>query len=316
MTPVKYTLHSKASKLLAGTVTAALLFSTGGLSAYAATSTQATTAQTVESSTYSSGTTALPSAPEAGLLPAGPAGETPAAPPLDLLGPGFGGPALLGVPGGPGMGGLDSDELLATLGLSASELRTSLESGLSLSAIAKQQNVDTQKLVQLAVTAIQARLSQEYADGRITESVYNARLSEAATRAAALLNQTRPERPEPPVAGTEPSGDSAVLLPLGPGLAGMDASELAALLGVTAEQLASGLADGQSLADIAAANGTGTDKVTAAISAALTQELKDRLSKGAIWTDEYTAQLQDVQTRAAEAVQHRHQHPLPPHLQE
>lgn len=313
MTPVKYTLHSKASKLLAGTVTAALLFSTGGLSAYAATSTQATTAQTVESSTYSSGTAALPSA--AGLLPAGPAGETPAAPPLDLLGPGFGGPALGGL-GGPGMGGLDSDELLATLGLSASELRTSLESGLSLSVIAKQQNVDTQKLVQLAVTAIQARLSQEYADGRITESVYNARLSEAATRAAALLNQTRPERPEPSVAGAEPSGDSSIRLPLGPGLADTDASELAALLGVTTEQLASGLADGQSLADIAAANGTSTDKVTAQFAATLTQELKDRLSRGDIWTDEYTTQLQNVQTRAIEVVQHRHQHPLPPHLQE
>lgn len=310
MTPIKYTLHSKASKLLAGTVTAALLFSTGGLSAYAASSN--TSAATVQSSTYNSGTAALPSAPEAGLLPAGPAGETPAAPPLDLFGPGMGGPAL-GVPGGPGMGGLDSDELLATLGLSASELRTALESGLSLSAIAKQQNVDTQKLVQLAVTAIQTRLSQEYADGRITESVYNARTAEATTRAAAWLNQTRPE---PPVAGAEPSSGTSVKLPLGPGLAGMDSSDLAALLGVTTDQLAAGLEDGQSLADIATANGTSTDKVTAQIAATLTQELKDRLSKGDIWTDEYTTQLQNVQTRAAEVVQHQHQHPLPPHLQQ
>ncbi|WP_341186148.1 hypothetical protein [Paenibacillus sp. FSL H7-0756] len=40
--------------------------------------------------------------------------------------------------------------------------------------------------------------------------------------------------------------------------------------------------------------------------------MKERLARGDLWTDEYSAELANVQTRAAELVQH--QHPLPPHL--
>ncbi|WP_339224757.1 hypothetical protein [Paenibacillus sp. FSL H8-0332] len=42
--------------------------------------------------------------------------------------------------------------------------------------------------------------------------------------------------------------------------------------------------------------------------------MKERLARGDLWTDEYSAELANVQTRAADLVQH--QHPLPPHLQQ
>lgn len=289
MNSTRFTFTPKASKLLAGALTAALAFSVSGLSAYAASS--ATIDPTVQSATYGSGPAALPPAPAAGL----PAAPDPANPPLGPL-------------GGPGLDGIKTADLLDTLGLSTAELRAALESGRSLSSIAGGQNVDVQKLVQLAASALQARLSQEYADGRISESVYNARLSEASSRAAVLLDQTRPQ---PPVPGTEPAGPAAP--DLGPGLKDLDRSALAGLLGLTSSQLAAGLESGQSLADIAAASGANLQGVINLAADALKQELKERLARGDLWTDEYTAQLQDVGTRAADAV--KHHHPLPPHLQ-
>ncbi|MEK3714875.1 hypothetical protein [Paenibacillus sp. FSL R7-0333] len=288
MTSPRNLFTPKASKLLAGTLTAALILSTGGLSAFAASSPSATS--------VSSPAPLLP-APEAGLPPAG---TEPLSPPAGAPG----GPGL----GGPGLGGLETSDLLATLGLSASGLRTALESGSSLSAIAKQQNVDSQKLLKLTANAIEARLSQEYKDGRITESVYKSRLSEVSKRAASLLNQTRPK---PPVHGSAPA-DTAELPPLGPGLESLDRSELAGLLGISTSQLASGLGSGQSLAELAGTSGTSTQKLMDLVAAALTQDLKERLARGDLWTDEYSAELANVQTRAADLVQHVH--PLPPHL--
>ncbi|WP_340023248.1 hypothetical protein MHI24_30230 [Paenibacillus sp. FSL K6-1096] len=282
---------SKANKLLTGTLTAALALSTGGLTAFAATSTPASSVPTVQSATYSSTPAPLLPAPEAGLPPAD---AEPLSPPP--------GPAGIG----PGPGGIDSTELLSTLGLSADELRSALEAGSSLGAVAQAQQVDPQKLVQLAASGLKTRLSQEYADGRITESVYQERLNEAANRAAAWISQTRPQ---PPVPGAEPAG----LPPLGPGLDGMDRSELASLLGLSTSELAASLESGQSLADLAAANGS-TTKVVNLVAEALTQELKERLARGDMWTDEYSAALQNVQTRAADVIQH--QHPLPPHLRQ
>lgn len=296
MTSPRKLFTSKANKLLAGALTTALALSTGGLTAFAASATPTANVQTVQSaSSYSSAPTPILPAPGTGLPPAG---SEPLAPPP--------GPAGIGI--GPGLAGIDSEDLLSVLGLSATELRTALEAGSSLRSIAEEQQIDPQKLIQLAASGLQERLSQDYADGRISESVYKERLSEVASRAAAWISQTRTQ---PPAPGTAPDE----LPPLGPGMEGLDRSELAELLDLDASGLAASLEDGQSLANLASANGS-TAKVIDLVAAALTQDLKERLARGNLWTDQYTAELEDVSTRATELIQHQHQHPLPPHLQQ
>lgn len=219
------------------------------------------------------------------------------APPADGLAP---------MPLGPGLEEIDRDALLDVLGASSDELRTALESGQSLAQIAESRSVDPQKIADLATQALKERLSRELKDGVITQSQYEARLSEAAEHAAAVIKRTPPAPPQP---GLEPD----LGLPLGPGLEQLNKDALLQLLGISSDNLAAQLRSGQSLAAIATAQGVDVEKVTDLLAQTMLSRLDQELSEKSIWKDEYETRKQEIASRASDAVQHTP--PVPPHMQ-
>jgi hypothetical protein len=158
------------------------------------------------------------------------------------FGPGFGGPG----PGLPGRGLLKAgigDSLTAAakyLGLSESDLRSKLNDGQSLADVAKAQGKDLTGLKQAIVDTAKADLDKAVADKNLTQSQADAVLTRLKSGIDDLVDgQLRfhgPGRFEKPFIGGNLDG-------------------AAKYLGLSASDLKTKLRDGQSLADVARAQG-------------------------------------------------------------
>ncbi|NQX61663.1 hypothetical protein [Paenibacillus qinlingensis] len=294
--------YTKKAKWLASTLSMTCLLSGSTLVssiAMAASSDAAVQPQTVVTTTYGT-PDSLPTPPAPGLLPTPPApGLLPTPPAPGLLAP---------PPGLPPIAiGLDRDAILAILNLSESQLREALESGQSLYEIATSQGVITQKLVDLAATALSEQLDRELKDGRISSEQYQSRLQEVNEHAEAILKRTHPK---PPVPGADPKLPVGLVPALGPGLDQLNADTLLSFLGISSDKLSDELRNGQSLAEIAAVQGVDAQKLIDLVAQALTNQLDQELSEKMLWKDEYENRKQDISKRAADAIQHKH--PQPP----
>jgi hypothetical protein len=96
-------------------------------------------------------------------------------------------------PGGPRRGGpLELDVVAKALGVTPAELRTALEGGQSIAAIAGTKGVPVQTVIDAIVAADKARLDTEVAAGRLTQAQADARLAQSAQMAAGIVNGTPP----------------------------------------------------------------------------------------------------------------------------
>lgn len=84
------------------------------------------------------------------------------------------------------------DKLASLLGVTASELTSSLQNGKSLAEIATAQNVNVQTLIQQLVNDRKTDLQQELKDGKITQAQYDERVADLTQRITDLVNGTRP----------------------------------------------------------------------------------------------------------------------------
>lgn len=284
-------------KLAAGSAAAFLLLGAAGTGyAYAqeqpATVAAAVYEQAASSDPSSSGSASL----TAPALPA-PDGGAPVLPAPPILGePPFG-------PIGPGLE-LDRDTVLSLLNISESGLRTALEEGQSLLAVAQAQGADVGQLTALAAKSIVAHLDRELQDGRITQDQYQARVNEATGRAEARLARTRPQ---PPVPGSEQP-------PIGHGLEKLDTTALTGLLEMSTDELRTTMEAGSSLEEVALEKGVSSSTLLELAVSGLQAELDQRLANKDIWQDEYAAQSADITTRATDLIQHKHVHLAAPAL--
>jgi LysM repeat protein len=93
--------------------------------------------------------------------------------------------------GGRGHGGgfmADNAEIATLLGVTADELKTQLEAGKTLAAIAGEKGVAVQKLTDLISKTMTAKLDKELADGKITQTEYDKRKADLADRATKIVN--------------------------------------------------------------------------------------------------------------------------------
>jgi hypothetical protein len=189
-----------------------------------------------------------------------------------LRGPGFGGgPGGFGGAGGFGIPGLAGKPFIANelaaaakyLGLSESDLRTKLEAGQSLAAVAKAQSKDLAGLEQAILDAAKADLDKAVADKKLTQSQADDILANLKSHIDNIANGSLRFR--------GPGG------PDGPGHVGRsfgaDLSVAAKYLGLSESALRTKLRDGDSLAEVAKAQNKDVSGLQDAIVAAAKADL-------------------------------------------
>ncbi|PZD97670.1 hypothetical protein DNH61_02030 [Paenibacillus sambharensis] len=81
-----------------------------------------------------------------------------------------------------------SEEVAGLLGLTQDELKEAVKSGKTLADLAAEKNVDTQKLADLIISELTAKLDEQLAAGRLTQEQYDERKAELAEQAAAIIS--------------------------------------------------------------------------------------------------------------------------------
>ncbi|MFD2330751.1 SHOCT domain-containing protein [Cohnella sp. GCM10020058] len=182
--------------------------------------------------------------------------------------------------------GWSNADVAALLNLTEDELKTQLKAGKTLSDIAAAQGVDAQKVQDLIVSAMTKQLDSRLADGKITQAQYDeqkATLPERATEA--LTNAFSGKGGGKGGHGGHGGGHGGF-----GGLDLKDNADIAALLGLTTDELSTQLEAGKSLSNLAADKGVAVDTVTAKVVSLLTTALDQRLADGKITQTEYDAQ--------------------------
>lgn len=87
-------------------------------------------------------------------------------------------------------GARDLASSASVLGMSEDELKTGLESGKSLADLAKEKNVDVQKLIDAQTEAIKAAIQEAVASGKLTQEQADKQLADAAEVAERIVNDT------------------------------------------------------------------------------------------------------------------------------
>ena len=122
--------------------------------------------------------------------------------------------------GGRGHGSGKLDAAASALGMTVDELRTALEGGKSLAAVAQENGIDVAKVVDTLVAELRTHLGDHVASGKNTQAEVDQMLADARTRIEAFVNGTAPaggpgkggrhgHRGGAPANGTAPSSSSS-----------------------------------------------------------------------------------------------------------
>jgi hypothetical protein len=191
--------------------------------------------------------------------------------------------------GGPGHApGPASAAVADYLGLTATELRTQVESGKTLADVARAQGKTVSGLEDAIVADAKTHLDADVAAGKLTAA-------QEATMLADLKSHV-----DDIVDGVVPAGGPGGRHG-GPGGGPFDATAIADYLGLTAAQLRTQLA-GTSLADIAKAQGKTVSGLEDAIVAAATKRLDAAVAAGKLTSAQEASMLADLKSHVDDMV--------------
>ena len=167
----------------------------------------------------------------------------------------------------------DCNELAALLGTDCETLKTSIADGQTPAEIAQANGIEPQTVIDALVARLSAEIDAKVADGDLTEAK------------AATFRETLTEHITNFVNNGERAmhGDAGMRNKQGRGHDNIDAedcNELAALLGTDCETLKTSIADGQTPAAIAQANGIEPQTVIDALVARLSAEIDAKVADG------------------------------------
>ncbi|WP_217595843.1 SHOCT domain-containing protein [Cohnella sp. GbtcB17] len=198
--------------------------------------------------------------------------------------------------------GWNNAELAALLNLTEDTLKAQLRAGKTLTDIAAAQGVDKQKVQDLILSAMTARLDSRLADGKLTQAQYDEQKATLADRAADALTNAFAGKGGGKGGHGGPGGFGGGKHGGFGGLDLKDNADIAALLGLTTDELSAQLEAGKSLSDLAGEKGVAVDKVTAKIVTLLTAALDQRLADGKITQTAYDAMKAKIAEQAAQIV--------------
>ena len=194
--------------------------------------------------------------------------------------------AKSGSGGPPGQGGgPPAAAAIATyLGLSQPDLRTDLQSGKTLAQIATAQGKTVSGLEAAIVADAKSHLDAEVAAGTITTAQESARLTELSSHVDEMVNSTGP--PAGVHGGSGGPGSAAIL----------------AYLGLTQAELRADLQNGQTLAQVATAQGKSVSGLEAAIVADAKTHLDAAVDAGKLTAAQEATMLADIGSHVADMV--------------
>jgi len=190
---------------------------------------------------------------------------------------------------GPPAGGPPGGAAIASyLGVTASELQSDLQSGQTLAQIATAQGKTVSGLEAAMIAAAKAHLDADVADGKLTSAQEQTMLSNLQSHVDDIVNSTGP-----PAGGRHGPG--------GPG-GGPASAAVASYLGLTQAALRADLQDGQTLAEIATAQGKTVSGLEAAIVADAKTHLDQAVADGKLTAAQEQSMLADLQSHVADLV--------------
>jgi len=178
----------------------------------------------------------------------------------------------------------NSEVVAEALGVTTDELHEARQAGQTLADIAAAQGVSVDVVIQAITTDAETRIAEKVAAGELTQEEADERLAGLDERIAEKVNAT------PGEGGRR-------------GQRGFRNSEaVAESLGVTTDQLREARQAGQSLADVAAAQGVSVDTVVAAVVDSVEAHLAEEVAEGDLTQEEADERLATAEERAAEKV--------------
>ena len=144
------------------------------------------------------------------------------------------------------------------IGISEDDLRTALEDGQSIAAVAEANGVEVQVVIDALVAEATSRIDEAVADGRIEQDRAEELKADLPDRMAEVVER------EGGVHHGGPGGRGHIAL-----------STAAEAIGISEDDLRAALADGQSIADVAEANGVDVQVVVDALVAEVTERLEE-----------------------------------------
>lgn len=191
-------------------------------------------------------------------------------------------------------GGRSSGLIAATAsvtGLTEAEVRAAVQAGQTLTEIAEANGSTAEAVIAAARTALVGQLTQAVADGSLTQVEADAKLASFDANATAQMTSTGLDR------GRGPRGGG-----LGGHVGGTQGliAATASVTGLTEAEVRAAVQSGQTLAQIAEANGATSEAVIAAARAALETQLSTLVTDGRLTQVEADAKLAGFDATAAE----------------
>jgi uncharacterized protein (DUF433 family) len=183
-------------------------------------------------------------------------------------------------------GGEQLSTVADLLGIDTTELRDRLDAGETIADIAAAEGVAAEDIVSTLVAGTEAHLADAVADGRLTQDEADAGLATIEQRITDAVNGDAAFG-----FGCEGAGSGRG------GFGGFDGTALTTVLGIDATELRDRLEAGETIADIAAAEGVALEDVTAALEAAAAERLAQDVTDGRLTQDEANERLADLDDR-------------------